>query len=35
VLDILAALCDRKAYPKLAAGTDVTNGDARCGNYLR
>jgi cytochrome c553 len=35
VLDLFAALCDRKAYPALATGKDVPNGDARCGSYLR
>ncbi len=35
VLDILAALCDRQAFPKLANGSDVSDGDARCGSYLR
>jgi cytochrome c553 len=35
VLDLFAALCDRKAYPALATGKDVPNGDARCGAYLR
>lgn len=35
VLDLFAALCDRKGYPALAAGKDVPNGDARCGGYLR
>jgi hypothetical protein len=37
VLDILAALCDRSAFPALpgnAAG-DVPHGDARCGAYLK
>jgi mono/diheme cytochrome c family protein len=35
VLDILAALCDRQAFPKLEKGSDVPDGDARCGGYLR
>jgi hypothetical protein len=34
VLDILAALCDRKRFPK-PAGEDVADGDPRCGDYLR
>lgn len=36
ILDILAALCDRKAFPKGGAKeADVADGDARCGSYLR
>jgi mono/diheme cytochrome c family protein len=36
ILDILAALCDRKAFPKgKATGAEVADGDARCGAYLR
>ncbi|MDQ2642739.1 MAG: cytochrome c [Myxococcota bacterium] len=35
VLDILAALCDRQAFPKLDNGSDVPDGDVRCGEYLR
>lgn len=35
VLDILAALCDRQSFPKLDTGSDVPDGDARCGEYLR
>lgn len=35
VLDLFAALCDRKAFPALAGGKDVPDGDARCGAYLR
>jgi len=35
VLDILAALCDRQAFPKFPNGTDVPDGDPRCGEYLR
>ncbi|HVK65452.1 MAG TPA: c-type cytochrome [Polyangium sp.] len=35
VLDLLAALCDRKAFPALESGKDVPDGDARCGAYLR
>lgn len=36
VLDLLAALCDRAAFP-LGAAThaDVPDGDPRCGSYLR
>lgn len=36
MLDIFAALCDRKAFPKgTAKGADVKDKDARCGSYLR
>jgi cytochrome c5 len=35
VLDVLAALCDRRTFPPLAGGKDVPDGDARCGAYLR
>jgi mono/diheme cytochrome c family protein len=36
MLDLFAALCDRKTFPKGAAtGKDVADGDARCGAYLR
>jgi hypothetical protein len=35
VLDLFAALCDRNAYPALAGGKDVPDGDVRCGGYLR
>lgn len=35
VLDILAALCDRKAFPALQGSKDVPDGDPRCGEYLR
>jgi hypothetical protein len=35
ILDLLAALCDRTAFPALANGKDVSNGDVRCGGYLR
>jgi hypothetical protein len=36
LLDILAALCDRQAFPR-GTGTepDVADGDPRCGAYLR
>ncbi|MCK6544695.1 hypothetical protein L6R52_02420 [Myxococcota bacterium] len=36
ILDLLAALCDRTAFPKGAAtAEDVADGDPRCGAYLR
>ncbi|WP_437967154.1 hypothetical protein WMF04_47685 [Sorangium sp. So ce260] len=36
LLDILAALCDRGAFPPgKATAKDVENGDGRCGAYLR
>lgn len=35
VLDLFAALCDRKAFPALPQGKDVPDADARCGAYLR
>ena len=37
VLDLLAALCDRKTYPALRGrdADDVQDGDARCGAYLK
>jgi mono/diheme cytochrome c family protein len=36
LLDILAALCDRAAFPRGAAtGKDVADADPRCGVYLR
>jgi hypothetical protein len=35
ILDLLAALCDRQAFPALPSGKDVATGDARCGAYLR
>jgi hypothetical protein len=36
ILDILAALCDRAAFPLgKASGADVEDGDPRCGAYLR
>jgi len=34
-LDVLAALCDRTAFPPVAGGDDVADGDARCGAYLK
>jgi hypothetical protein len=35
VLDLFAALCDRKAFPAMPSGKDVLDADARCGAYLR
>jgi hypothetical protein len=36
IVDILAALCDRKAFPRgKAKAADVPDGDPRCGKYLR
>lgn len=36
ILDLLAALCDRAAFPKGSAkGADVAPGDPRCGEYLK
>lgn len=36
LLDLLAALCDRQAFPRGgASGEDVADGDPRCGAYLR
>jgi cytochrome c553 len=36
VLDVLAALCDRTAFPRgKASKDDVADGDARCGAYLK
>ncbi|WP_437878588.1 hypothetical protein [Sorangium sp. So ce513] len=36
ILDILAALCDRGAFPPgKATSKDVENGDGRCGAYLK
>lgn len=36
VLDVLAALCDRSAFPRGGASEpDVQSGDPRCGAYLR
>jgi mono/diheme cytochrome c family protein len=35
VLDLFAALCDRAAFPAMANGKDVPDGDPRCGAYLR
>ena len=35
--ELLAALCDRTAFPPLAGheAADVANGDLRCGEYLK
>ncbi len=35
ILDTLAALCDRTAFPRLEGGKDVKDGDPRCGAYLK
>jgi mono/diheme cytochrome c family protein len=36
LLDLLAALCDRSAFPRgTASQPDVPDGDPRCGGYLR
>jgi mono/diheme cytochrome c family protein len=35
ILDLLAALCDRVAFPAMAGAEDVKDGDVRCGTYLR
>lgn len=36
ILDILAALCDRKAFPRgKGKAADVPDNDPRCGKYLR
>ena len=35
ILDLLAALCDKQAFPALAASKDVPADDPRCGAYLR
>lgn len=35
VLELLAALCDRSKYPVFAGQTDVSDGDVRCGAYLK
>lgn len=35
VLDLFAALCDRSTFPATANGKDVSDGDPRCGAYLR
>jgi hypothetical protein len=35
IRDVLAALCDRTAFPPQKNGKDVPNGDARCGASLK
>ena len=35
ILDLLAALCDRKAFPPLEGATDVPGADPRCGGYAQ
>ncbi|MDD9935204.1 MAG: hypothetical protein OXT09_16455 [Myxococcales bacterium] len=36
ILDVLAALCDRQAFPTGdASAGDAADGDARCGGYLK
>jgi mono/diheme cytochrome c family protein len=35
ILDLLAALCDRSAFPPGPGSEDVPDGDPRCGAYLR
>ncbi|MEM6995396.1 MAG: hypothetical protein AAF721_33110 [Myxococcota bacterium] len=35
ILDIIAALCDRAAYPPMPGIEDVPDGDIRCGAYLK
>jgi hypothetical protein len=35
VLDLFAALCDRKRFPALPTGKDVPDADPRCAAYLR
>ena len=35
ILNTLAALCDRQAFPALKGGDDVPDGDPRCGAYLK
>jgi hypothetical protein len=37
VLDLLAALCDRKTFPALRGrdAADVQDSDPRCGAYLK
>jgi hypothetical protein len=37
ILDLLAALCDRKTFPPLAGqeSKDVPDGDLRCADYLK
>jgi mono/diheme cytochrome c family protein len=35
ILDVLAALCDRKQFPALAGKADVPDADPRCASYLK
>lgn len=35
ILDVLAALCDRTAFPAMAGAEDVPDADPRCSSYLR
>jgi mono/diheme cytochrome c family protein len=35
ILDVLAALCDRTAFPAMAGAKDVADADPRCSSYLR
>jgi mono/diheme cytochrome c family protein len=35
ILDLFAALCDRKTFPPNPGAEDVKDADARCGAYLR
>jgi mono/diheme cytochrome c family protein len=35
ILDVLAALCDRAAFPAMAGSKDVPDADPRCAGYLR
>ena len=35
ILDVLAALCDRKTFPAMAGERDVPDADPRCSRYLK
>jgi mono/diheme cytochrome c family protein len=35
ILDVLAALCDRKQFPAMAGAKDVRDDDPRCAGYLK
>jgi mono/diheme cytochrome c family protein len=35
ILDVLAALCDRKLFPAMAGAKDVRDDDPRCAAYLK
>jgi len=35
ILDVLAALCDRKTFPAMAGVRDVPDADPRCSSYLK